>query len=197
MNMRTLIVKLLVLGAFVAVPAAHGQDEDAANMPSADQGGYLVNSGDRLEVSVWKEPDLQREVLVRPDGAFSFPLAGQILAKGRTATEIRQELESRLSRYIPDLVTTVTVVDVSGNSIFVIGQVNNPGAFVMNPVLDVMQALSMAGGTTPFAALKNIRILRRDDGVQTAHRFDYTDVAEGRSLEQNILLRSGDVVVVP
>jgi polysaccharide export outer membrane protein len=67
----------------------------------------------------------------------------------------------------------------------------------MNPVLDVMQALSLAGGMTPFASLKNIRILRREDGVQTAIRFDFTDVAEGRSLEQNIQLRSGDVVVVP
>jgi polysaccharide export outer membrane protein len=179
-----------VLGATAAAQETEG-------MPSADQAGYLINAGDRLEVSVWKEPELQREVLVGPDGAFSFPLAGNIVAKGRTATEVREELESRLARYIPDLVTTVTVLDVSGNSIFVIGQVNNPGAFIMNPVLDVMQALSMAGGTTPFASLKNIRILRREEGVQTAHRFDYTNVADGRSLEQNILLRSGDVVIVP
>jgi polysaccharide export outer membrane protein len=156
-----------------------------------------VNAGDRLEISVWKEVDLQREVLVRPDGAFSFPLAGQIMAKGRTVSEVRKELESRLARYIPDLVTTVTVVDVSGNSIFVIGQVETPGKFVMNPVLDVMQALSMAGGTTPFASLKNIRILRRESGAQTSLDFDYTEVADGRSLDQNILLRSGDVVVVP
>ena len=166
-------------------------------IPSADPDGYQVNAGDNLEISVWKEEDLQREVLVRPDGAFSFPLAGEIVAKGRTVTEIREELESRLARFIPDLVSTVTVMDVSGNSIFVIGQVNKPGSFVMNPVLDVMQALSMAGGTTPFASLKNIRILRREGGIQTAHRFDYTKVADGQSLEQNILLRSGDVVVVP
>lgn len=195
MKMQSIFAKPLLL-TLLAFPAA-SMAQESAPMPSADQAGYLVNSGDRLEVSVWKEPELQREVLVRPDGAFSFPLAGQIVAKGRTVTEIREELDSRLARYIPDLVTTVTVIDVRGNSIFVIGQVNSPGAFVMNPVLDVMQALSMAGGTTPFAGLKNIRILRREAGVQTAHRFDYTDVAEGRSLEQNIQLRSGDVVVVP
>ena len=195
MKIQSIFVKSLLFTVF-AFPAASMAQEGAA-MPSADQAGYLVNAGDRLEISVWKEPELQREVLVRPDGAFTFPLAGQIVAKGRTVTEIREELDSRLSRYIPDLVTTVTVVNVAGNSIFVIGQVNNPGAFVMNPVLDVMQALSMAGGMTPFAGLKNIRILRRENGVQTAHRFDYTNVAEGRSLEQNILLRSGDVVVVP
>jgi len=79
----------------------------------------------------------------------------------------------------------------------VIGQVTKPGAFVMNPQLDVVQALSLAGGTTPFASLKNIRILRREDGVQRSMTFDYTEVSEGRSLTQNILLKSGDVVVVP
>jgi len=195
MSMRSNFVKLLALGTCALGATAAAQQQEG--MPSADQAGYRINAGDRLEVSVWKEPELQREVLVGPDGAFSFPLAGDIVAQGRTATEVRQELESRLARYIPDLVTTVTVLDVRGNSIFVIGQVNNPGTFVMNPVLDVMQALSMAGGMTPFASLKNIRILRRENGVQTAHRFDYTNVADGRSLEQNILLRSGDVVIVP
>lgn len=159
--------------------------------------GYRINAGDELEISVWKEVDLQRDVLIRPDGAFSFPLAGNIQAAGKTATEIEAELVSRLSRYIPELVLTVTVTDVGGNQIYVIGQVSNPGAFVMNPAVDVIQALTLAGGTTPFASLKKIRILRRENGVQRAIEFDYTDVSEGRSLGQNILLKSGDVVVVP
>jgi polysaccharide export outer membrane protein len=163
----------------------------------ADPDSYLINAGDTLEVSVWKEEDLQRDVLVRPDGAFSFPLAGNIPAKGQTVAQVEAHLISRLSRYIPDLVLTVTVTDVGGNRVFVIGQVTKPGAFVMNPVVDVIQALTLAGGTTPFASLKNIRILRREDGIQKAIRFDYTAVSEGRSLEQNILLESGDVVVVP
>lgn len=186
------LIKVVVLSCCALMVTAHAQEDAGAN-----QEGYLVNAGDILEISVWKEEDLQREVLVRPDGAFSFPLAGEIMAKGRTVGEVRQELESRLARFIPDLVSTVTVIEVSGNSIFVIGQVNNPGTFIMNPVLDVMQALSLAGGTTPFASLKNIRILRREGGVQRAIGFDYTNVADGRSLEQNIQLRSGDVVVVP
>ena len=196
MDMNTIIVKLLAVTLCASAVAANAQESQDV-VPSTDRAIYRVNAGDTLEISVWKEEDLQREVLVRPDGGFSFPLAGELLAEGRTVSEIREELESRLARYIPDLVSTVTVVAVTGNSIFVIGQVNKPGTFIMNPVLDVMQALSLAGGMTPFASLKNIRILRREDGVQTAIRFDFTDVAEGRSLEQNIQLRSGDVVVVP
>ena len=196
MDMNTIIVKLLAITLCASAVAANAQESQDV-VPSTDRAIYRINAGDTLEISVWKEEDLQREVLVRPDGGFSFPLAGEILAEGRTVREIREDLESRLSRFIPDLVSTVTVVAVTGNSIFVIGQVNKPGTFIMNPVLDVMQALSLAGGMTPFASLKNIRILRREDGVQTAIRFDFTDVAEGRSLEQNIQLRSGDVVVVP
>ena len=192
MNIRSIIVKCSLVLVMVASVTAKAQDTAVE-----DQAEYLVNAGDRLEISVWKEEGLQREVLVTPDGAFSFPLAGQLIAKGRTVNEIRTELESRLSRYIPDLVSTVTVVAVNGNSIYVIGQVKNPGSFVMNPVLDIMQALSLAGGMTPFASVRNIIILRRENGVQTVIRFNYSDVAEGRSLNENILLRSGDVVVVP
>ena len=169
----------------------------AQEVSGAQLDGYLINAGDQLEISVWKEPDLQRQVLVRPDGAFSFPLAGNILAIGRTAEDIEAELIARLLRYIPEIVLTVTVTNVSGNQIYVIGQVDRPGAFVMNPVVDVVQALALAGGATPFASLKNIRILRRENGVQRAIEFDYTAVSNGRSLAQNILLKSGDVVVVP
>ena len=158
---------------------------------------YEVQAGDLLFISVWKEPELQKEVLVRPDGAISFPLSGEINSRNKTVEELRIELTSRLSKYIPDLVVTVSVLEINGNKVFVIGQVNKPGEFVVNPRVDVMQALSMAGGTTPFADLKNIRILRRTSTGQTALEFRYDDVIRGRRLEQNILLESGDVVVVP
>jgi polysaccharide export outer membrane protein len=158
---------------------------------------YKINAGDRLEISVWKEPDLQRTVLVRPDGAFSFPLAGEVRAEGRTVSDIATEVTGRLESFIPGLVVTVTVAEIGGNKIFVIGQVNRPGEFVVNPRVDVMQALSIAGGTTPFAALNDIKILRRSGGVQTVFRFRYGDVEKGQNLDQNVMLEVGDVVVVP
>ena len=167
----------------------------AQNVPTA---GYTIQPGDILEVSVWKEENLQREVLVRPDGRFSFPLAGDVEATGKTVGDLRHEITARLQKYIPDLVVTVTVTEIRGNKIYVVGQVNDPGEFIVNPRVDVMQALSMAGGTTPFAALNDIVILRREaNGSQRAIRFAYKDVEKGRSLEQNIVLDSGDVVVVP
>jgi polysaccharide biosynthesis/export protein len=189
--MRKVTFPSMLLIALLIFPA---QAQEGAGPADA---GYRVNAGDMLEISVWKEEDLQRQVLVRPDGAISFPLAGELQAEGRSVTEIREELVARLSRFIPDLVLTVTVTDVSGNRIFVVGQVARPGVFVMNPDLDVMQALSMAGGTTPFASLKDIRILRRRGTQRASMSFDFTEVSRGRSLEQNIVLQSGDVVVVP
>lgn len=159
---------------------------------------YFVQSGDILEISVWREEDLHRDVLVRPDGHFSFPLVGDIDAGNRTVEDLRNEVAQRLERYIPDPVVTVTVKDILGNKIYLLGQVNNPGAFVVNPRVDVMQALSLAGGTTPFAAVNDIVILRRSlDGTQIAMKFEYKDIEKGRNLSQNIMLESGDIVIVP
>ena len=157
--------------------------------PPADA-SYTVKPGDTLMVSVWKEPDLQGPVLVRPDGAFSFPLAGQMDARNKTVQELQQELINRLKKYISDPVVTVSIQEIKGNKVYVIGQVQKPGDFVVNPRVDVMQALSMAGGTTPFAALGDIMILRRTDtGQQQALPFRYTDVIHGKNLDQNIMLQ--------
>ncbi len=160
-------------------------------------GGYKLQPGDVLQVVVWKETDLQSEVLIRPDGGISFALAGDIQAAGLTTDEVRAELESRVRKLVPDAVVTVQVKAASGNRVFVIGKVNRPGDFALIRPIDVMQALSLAGGATPFANTNGIRVLHRDGNVQTAVRFRYSDVAHGRHLEQNILLQSGDTVVVP
>jgi polysaccharide export outer membrane protein len=159
--------------------------------------GYTLHAGDRIEVSVWREEELQREIMIRPDGRFSFPLTGEIVAAGRTVADIRAELTEKLMKYIPEAVVTVTVTGIDGNRIYVIGQVQNPGSFVMNPRINVLQALSQAGGTTPFAELNDIIVVRGSGREQRVFRFRFNDVSRGRDLEQNIVLESGDVIVVP
>jgi polysaccharide export outer membrane protein len=171
--------------------------QEAEFTTTAIENPYTINPGDRLAVIVWKEPDLQRTVVVRPDGAFSFPLVADINAKGKTVEDVRRDLELRLSKYIPDLVVTVSAEELLGNKIYVIGQVNRPGEFVASSSVDVTQALSMAGGTTPFAQTNDIKILRRADGRLMALRFRYGDIEAGKRLEQNILLEPGDTIVVP
>lgn len=188
----TLVLVVMLVPVFSA-SIARAQD-DAGN---EDGGGYLVQPGDLLHVSVWGEEGLAQDVLVRPDGGFSFPLAGDLSAVGKTVEELRLEITERLARYIPGSVVTVAVRAINGNKIYVLGQVNNPGEFVMNPRIDVMQALSIAGGTTAFASTNGIFVLRRQNGRQVALPFRLDDVVRGRDLDQNILLESGDVVVVP
>ena len=178
--------------AWVSSLSAQPQQQEAASVTR-----YEVQPSDLLQVSVWREPELTQQVLVRPDGGFSFPLAGEINAVGKTPEELRRDLVERLGRYIPDLVVTVAVLEIRGNKIYVIGQVNEPGEFVMNPRVDVMQALSLAGGTTAFASPSEIFVLRRDGAQQRRMPFNFDAVKRGRDLEQNVLLRSGDVVVVP
>ena len=158
---------------------------------------YKLHAGDAITVSVWKELELQRKVVIRPDGRFSFPLAGEIQAAGRSADQVRVDIESKLTKYIPEAVVAVMVEDVSGNRIYVIGQVTKPGMYVMNPQLTVLQALSLAGGGTPFAKLDNISIIRGTGTAQKTLPFRYDQVVGGKSLQQNISLESGDVVLVP
>ncbi len=164
---------------------------------AAEPEPYRLQPGDLVFISVWKEADLQAEVLVRPDGGLTFPLAGEQMAAGRTVDELRQSIDEKLRKFIPDPVITVSIRQIGGNRIYVVGKVNRPGEFAFSRRIDVMQSLSLAGGTTPFAAMNEIRILRRENGRQISILFKYDEVAKGRQLEQNILLQSGDTVVVP
>lgn len=189
-------MKRLVCTAIVWV-SLHIVGSTAFAQVEGETRGYEIQPGDVLQVSVWKEEDLDRQVLVRPDGGFSFPLAGDINALGKTAEMLRAELAQSLARFIPDIVVTVAVLEINGNKIFVIGQVNQPGEFVVNPRVDVMQALSLAGGTTSFASPNNIFVLRREGGTQRTLPFRFDGVVRGKNLEQNVILQSGDVVVVP
>jgi polysaccharide export outer membrane protein len=193
-SFRVAVVAML---SAVAGYCAAGESANAQRSETTRSAAYHLQPGDILDISVWKETDLQKEILVRPDGGFTFPLAGEVDGAGKTVEEVRVILVERLKRYVPDPVVTVAVKQINGNRIYVLGRVNHPGEFVFNNPVDVMQAISLAGGATPFAALNDIVILRRQNDRQQAFNFHYLDVARGRDLSQNIQLHSGDTVVVP
>lgn len=183
-----LVFSLLLVGATQATAEETGYEP----------GTYKVEPGDVLTVSVWKEEGLLQEVLVRPDGGISFPLAGNIQAQGKTLEQIESIISQRLADYIADPVVTVSAKQLFGNKVYVIGKVNKPGEYPINRPTDVMQGLAMAGGMTPFSAVNSIVILRRHaDGQQEAFPFRYGDVEDGDDLDQNIVLQPGDVIVVP
>jgi polysaccharide biosynthesis/export protein len=199
--LRSLSKTLLCLAAAAVVATASA----AAQETTAVQGGegYRINGGDLLHISVYGEQNLDKDVPVQPDGGIAFPLVGNLNARGMTLKELQGKIAANLreSQYFPNLTdneVTVSMVKATGNSVSVVGQVKAPGTFAYDTQLDVMQALSLAGGLTPFASKSKIKILRRDQaGTQTAILFDYGDVEDGEQLDKNILLRGGDVVVVP
>lgn len=168
-----------------------------AGKATAAEANYQIQASDILLISVWKEEDLQSEVLVRPDGKFSFPLAGEIQAAARSIEEVRVAVAEKIEKYVPDPVVTVTLRQSLGNRIFVLGKVNRPGDFPLTQDLDAMQALALSGGLATFADSNEISILRREGAKQIAIPFNYREVEYGTNLEQNILLQPGDVVVVP
>ena len=166
------------------------------DLPAADS-GYFLGPEDVLLISVWKDEHLTREVVVRPDGMISFPLVGDVPAEGRTVEELRIDLAKRLIKYIPAVNITVAVIKPLSYKVYVVGRVTKPGEFLVGNYTDVLQALSLAGGLTPFAAENDIKVVRRVMGQQQTFPFRYGDVRKGIDLEQNIILQRGDVVMVP
>ena len=158
---------------------------------------FVVLPGDVLQISVWKEEGLDREVIVLPDGTVTFPLAGTIKVDGLTPVAVQDMVKDKLAKLIPDASVSVAVKAALGHSVNVIGQVAKPGEIVISHNLSAMQALSQAGGLTPYASESHIIILRREDGKETSIDFPYDDISDGDDLDKDITLNPGDVVVVP
>jgi polysaccharide export outer membrane protein len=158
---------------------------------------YVLRAGDVVNVTVWGVPELDRALLIRPDGGVSFPLAGNLPAAGETVAQLTNSITAKLKQYIPDAVVTVALQENLGNKIYVTGRVVRPGVYQINQDVDVLQAIALAGGLTPFADRDDIKILRREKGVERAIPFNFKQVQRGERLEQNIILHPGDTVLVP
>lgn len=166
---------------------------------SATSATYTINPGDLVRIDVWNEDSLSREVLVRPDGIISLPMAGEIETSESTPDQVADRIAEALSTYMKDKPrVVVSLANVNGNKIYVIGKVVRPGEYIVTSDTDVMQALALAGGLNAFAAENDIRVLRRQpDGKQISIPFRYAKVKAGETLETNIVLQSRDLVVVP
>ena len=169
----------------------------AASAPLAQAQFYSIGPGDVLEISVWRDESLSRELVVPPDGMLSFPLIEDLLVTGMTIAQIRELIRQKLSEFVPDASVTVILKNINSLRAYVIGQVKNPGTFPITMETRVMHLLSMAQGLTPFASERDIHVLRHTNNTIEKIPVNYRDVLRGSNLEQNILLRRGDVVVVP
>ncbi len=189
---RTPIILVVVI---ILIACLHAGSAGA--QPSQSDPSYHLGPEDIVMISVWKDEHLTREVVVRPDGMISFPLIGDVLATNRTVEDLRLEITRRLARYIPNPHVSVSAMKLQSYKIYVMGRVNKPGEYLVGHYTDVLQALSLAGGLTPFASENDIKIIRRDSSEERVFGFRYGDIQKGRDLKQNILLQRGDVVMVP
>ncbi|HHP7234197.1 MAG TPA: polysaccharide biosynthesis/export family protein [Desulfobacterales bacterium] len=187
---------LHVLLVFIVTSPARAQNDFEPNPAIGD--AYVIGPGDRIDISIWKEPALTRTVTVLPDGSISFPLIDQIQAEGLTIDALKSEIEKRIVRFVPNPNLSVAVNTVGSLYVYVIGKVHNAGRFELNTRINVLQALAMAGGLNPFANEEEIKIFRETGDDRTLQfEFNYQEVSRGRNLEQNIQLQRGDVILVP
>lgn len=189
---RAVFLSLLPWCVMAGTDSPKTPERPAAPVPPS----YVVDAGDVLSISVWKDEGLDKQVLVRPDGGITFPLVGEVHAGGMTVDQIAAEITKRLSEFLSDPAVTVAVMTVN-QKIYVVGKVIKPGEYITPARVNVMQALAMAGGPAPFADTDDIKIIRHERGNTLTFPFDYDAVSGGDDLDQNILLNRGDVVVVP
>lgn len=189
---------MFYLGLFVFLPTSIALAADApAAMPASSTKQYLIGLGDDIEVQVWKEPDLTKKLKVRLDGRISLPLAGDLMAAGRSPAELAKDIEEKLSPFLKEPSVAVTLEQSISRRYYVIGQIAKPGEFAIDTPLTILQVIARSGGFLEWAKKDKIVIIRRQNGREEFIPFDYDSLIEGRNISQNIEIAPGDTVVVP
>ena len=178
----------------VAPPASVAPAIPEGVKPSED---YVIGAEDVLVVVFWRDKDMSTEVVVRPDGKITLPLLNDIPAAGLTPEQLREKVVAAAARYIEDPAATVVVKQINSRKVFITGQVGKPGSYNLSGPMTVLQLIAMAGGLGEFARRKEIVIIRTEAGRQVSLPFDYEAVSKRSKLQQNILLKPGDAIVVP
>ena len=178
-------------------PASTSDRPAAATTAIAvDASTYIISPEDSIQVTVWKEPTISGPILVRPDGMISVSLVGDLKAAGQTPAALAREITERLKKYIQDPDVLVGILAVHPKQIFLLGEVQHVGPVIMTPEMTILQAISAAGGLTPFANSKHVYILRGTQGKQQKILFDYKKAIKDGN-QQGVSLLPGDTVVVP
>ncbi|BBO72930.1 sugar ABC transporter substrate-binding protein [Desulfosarcina widdelii] len=159
---------------------------------------YIIGNGDILEIVTWKEEDFSREeIIVRLDGMISFPLLDDVMAAGKTPTQLKLDIQDGLKAYVSEPHVTVTIRSAASKRFYILGEVVNTGEYPLTKNLTVLQAFALAGGFTEWASKKEIILFRRDQGKETVIRIDYKDIVKGKDFSQNVEIRADDTIVVP
>lgn len=168
----------------------------AQTAPTGSFDEFVLGVEDKLSISVWKEPDLTKSVIIRPDGKITFPLVGDVQAAGRAPRQLTEDLTKLLARFIKEPVVTVVVEEINNFKVFVLGEVTVQGALNLRRRTRLLEAIALAGGMSKFADKSNVLLLRFEDGKETRNRIDYRKVVSGEKPELNLYLKPGDTIIV-
>ncbi len=171
--------------------------EESATVAPALPSGYVIGASDVLSVVFWRDKDMSADVTVRPDGNISLPLLNDVAAAGYTPDQLREKLVEAASKYIEDPNATVVVKEIHSRNVYVTGNVAKPATYALMGDMTVLQLIALAGGLQEYADAKNIVVIRNENGRPKYHQFNYKDVVKQKHVEQNIMLKPGDTVVVP
>ena len=180
---------------FLMVPSFGFPQSDLSSAPPYS---YIIGNGDVLEIVTWKEPDFSREeIVVRLDGNISFPLLGDVVAAGKTPTQLTKDIQAGLKAYVAEPHVTVTIRGAASKRFYILGEVVNTGEYTLTKDLTVLQAFALAGGFTEWASKKEIILFRRQGGEETVIRIDYKEIVKGKDFSQNVQIQADDTIVVP
>jgi polysaccharide export outer membrane protein len=177
-------------------PAVQARSSSAGQAGSSASSQYRIGPEDVLNVSVWGDKEMTMDVIVRPDGKISLPLVQDILAEGLTASELADTIHQKLLPFIKDPNVSVIVKQINSPKFSVMGYVSRPGTFPLRGDVTILEALSMAGGFTPFASPRKIKLVRSADGKHDIRVVNYYDMID-KGGDGNYLLKAGDIIVVP
>jgi len=192
------LVVLLTGSRLVVAQADSGQQDPPAEASAPHNNTFVIGTDDKLNINVWKDPELTKTVQVRPDGKISMPLIGELQAAGRTPLQLEQTITDELKTYMAQPDVTVIVEQINSQKFNILGRVSKPGSYPLTTTTTVLDAIAVAGGFLDFAKEKGVYILRdKPGGGETRLHFNYKDVIKGKHTEENIRLIPGDTIVVP
>lgn len=184
-------------GAVAPGPAPRTPTSTTASTGMPTPTDYVIGPDDVLGIVFWRDTEMTGDVTVRPDGNITLPLLRDIKAAGLRPDELREAITKAASKLIADPNVSVVVRQINSRNVFITGQVARPGAYPVSGQMDVVQLITVAGGLNEYADSGDISILRTENGKTTRLRFNYGEVMRGKKLEQNVVLRPGDRVMVP
>ncbi|MFZ0131524.1 MAG: polysaccharide biosynthesis/export family protein [Desulfobacterales bacterium] len=198
MSKKAINWAFITVVALTLMTSGYGRGEAAAADAKAAGAAYTIGAGDVLRIVTWKEADFSLDtVLVRTDGKISFPLLNDVQAAGLTPMMLKDVLEKGLKNYVASPVITVAVVNAGSQRFYILGEVTRTGEYPIVKDLSVLQAFALAGGFTQWAAKDEILLIRQEGGQKKVYKINYKDMAKGRNLDQDLLIKADDTVIVP